>query len=328
MMTTHRVFQIPQCRFSRFAFLLWFFACFGQAQNLQEAVVKATPEGYVGSTVCKTCHADVAVNFYRNAHFKSIVLGKETPAHTGCEGCHGPGKAHVAAGGGKQSIPRAFSLMKPAQVVDTCLECHGRDLARANIRRSEHTLNQVACSSCHSIHRAATPKFLLAKKQVDLCYGCHDDVRAQFSMPFRHRVNEGFMQCTDCHNPHGTFAPPALMSQRPRMVAAALLNDQPCLKCHVDKRGPFVYEHAPVRAGGCIQCHMPHGTANAKLLVRPVVFTLCLECHTGAGDFGKSGRGVVLQEAGIHNMLDPKFQKCVLCHVRVHGSNSDPTFFK
>src|SRR3989442_12867354 len=98
---------------------------------------KLRPEGYVGSATCKTCHADVWFSFYKNAHFKSIASGKETPEHTGCEGCHGPGKAHVAAGGGKTTIPRAFSLMKPQEVIDTCLGCHSRDLARATIRRSE-----------------------------------------------------------------------------------------------------------------------------------------------------------------------------------------------
>src|SRR5215813_3744143 len=94
-----------------------------------------TPSGYAGSNACKTCHADLWFNFYKNAHFKSIASGKEAPEHTGCEGCHGPGKAHIAAGGGKTTIPRAFSLMKPRQVIETCLECHGRDFNRANIRR-------------------------------------------------------------------------------------------------------------------------------------------------------------------------------------------------
>lgn len=287
----------------------------------------AAEEGYVGSEVCKKCHSDVWLNFHRNAHFKSIASGKEAPERTGCEGCHGPGQAHIEAGGGKTTIPRAFSVMTPRQVIETCLACHGRDFARANIRRSEHTLHEVSCISCHSNHHPATAKNLLAKDQKELCYGCHDDVRAQFSMPFKHRVNEGLVQCTDCHNPHGTFAPAMGMGQRPRMVAQGLINEQPCLKCHVDKRGPFVFEHAPVRVGGCVNCHVPHGSTNAKLLVRPVAFTLCLECHTGSGDFGARGRGIVTQ-TNVHNMLDPKFQKCPICHVRLHGSNSDPAFFK
>src|SRR5579862_1187405 len=93
---------------------------------------------YVGSNVCKTCHPDVWLNFYKNPHFKSIASGKETPERTGCEGCHGPGGNHVAAGGGKPTI-RAFSLFTADQALDACLACHSKDLSRANIRRSAHT---------------------------------------------------------------------------------------------------------------------------------------------------------------------------------------------
>jgi hypothetical protein len=60
-------------------------------------------------------------------------------------------------------------------------------------------------------------------------------------MPFKHRVNEGFMSCTDCHNPHGAFAPTWRMAARPRLVDQALSNEEPCLKCHSEKRGPFLY---------------------------------------------------------------------------------------
>ncbi len=298
---------------------LFALACTGSAQAPQ-----ASTSGFVGSETCRTCHADVWQNFYKNPHFKSVASGLEPPERTGCEGCHGPGKAHVEAGGGKTTIPRAFSLMPPKQILDTCLTCHSRDLNRANIRRSEHTLNDVVCASCHSIHRPATPKFLLAKQQRDLCYTCHAPVRAQFDMPSKHRVNEGFMQCSDCHNPHGAFAPTWSMGQRPRMVEQAVTNETPCLKCHTDKRGPFVFEHAPVRVEGCETCHIPHGSMNAKLLKRPVVFTLCLECHNGGGS-GLTGNGTVLQTSR-HNLLDPKYQRCTTCHVRIHGSNNDEYF--
>ena len=61
-------------------------------------------------------------------------------------------------------------------------------------------------------------------------------------MPFKHRVNEGVMTCTDCHNPHGAFPPTWRMAERPHMMDQALANEEPCLKCHEEKRGPFVYE--------------------------------------------------------------------------------------
>jgi DmsE family decaheme c-type cytochrome len=289
--------------------------------------VKATAGGYVGSAVCKTCHADIWLNFYKNPHYKSIASGKEVPERTGCEGCHGPAQGHVEARGGKKTIPRAFSLMGTKQAIDTCLACHSKDMSRANIRASEHTAADVSCNNCHSIHRPQTAKSLLAKKQTELCYQCHQTVKAQFAMPFKHRVNEGFIQCTDCHNPHGTFNPTWRMGQRPRMVEQALGNEEACLKCHSDKRGPFTFEHAPVRTEGCESCHSPHGSTNAKLLRKPVVFTLCLECHTGAGTFGPSGSGIPTQTSS-HNLLDPRYQRCTVCHVRIHGSNSDQRFLR
>src|SRR5579863_9876084 len=88
------------------------------------APAASTPSVYVGSNACKTCHADVWLNFYKNAHFKSIASGTEAPERTGCEGCHGPAKAHVEARGGKTTIPRAFSLLSPKATLDTCLTCH------------------------------------------------------------------------------------------------------------------------------------------------------------------------------------------------------------
>jgi DmsE family decaheme c-type cytochrome len=167
----------------------------------------------------------------------------------------------------------------------------------------------------------------LAKRQTELCYTCHSEVRAQFSMPFKHRVNEGFMSCTDCHNPHGGFAPTWRTASNPRMMEQGLANEEPCLKCHVDKRGPFVFEHAAVRVDGCESCHQPHGSPNAKMLTRPVTFAVCLECHNGTPGFGRTGQGVPLQTPG-HNMADPRYHNCTSCHVRIHGSNGDQYFLR
>jgi DmsE family decaheme c-type cytochrome len=281
---------------------------------------------YVGSSICKGCHSDIWASFNKNPHYKSLASGKERQENTGCESCHGPAGDHIDAGGGKATI-KAFSQMKPQQVLDACLRCHSESLSRANIRRSVHTQEDVVCSNCHSVHKSQTPKNLLAKRQTDLCYSCHASVKAQFSMPFKHRVNEGTVQCTDCHNPHGASAPTWRSASRPRMVDQAQANEEPCLKCHTDKRGPFVYEHAATRVDGCESCHSPHGSMNARMLKRPTVFTACLECHNGRADFGRQNVGV-LEQTPSHNMADPRYQNCTTCHVRIHGSNADPRFLR
>ncbi|MBV8812232.1 MAG: hypothetical protein JO033_26485 [Acidobacteriaceae bacterium] len=104
-------------------------------------------------------------------------------------------------------------------------------------------------------------------------------------------------------------------------------NEEACLKCHIDKRGPFTFEHPPVRVEGCEMCHYPHGSSNSRLLRRPVVFTMCLECHNGVGNFGRTGTGDPMLSPA-HNMADPRYQNCTNCHVRIHGSNSDPLFLR
>ncbi|MBZ5592995.1 MAG: DmsE family decaheme c-type cytochrome [Acidobacteriia bacterium] len=295
---------------------------FGQKESPQ----KDAAQGFIGSDACKTCHADVWSKFYKNPHFKSVASGKETPEHTGCESCHGPAAKHVEAHGGKATIV-AFSQLEPKQILDNCLRCHAETLSRANIRRSLHTENNVVCTSCHSIHKSPVPKFLLANKQAELCYGCHADVRSQFSMPFKHRVNEGVMVCTDCHNPHGAFPPTWRMAERPHMMEQTLVNEEPCLKCHEEKRGPFVFEHPPVRVEGCEACHYPHGSANSRLLRRPVVFTMCLECHNGAPGFGRAGLGAPTPFS-FHDLRSARYQNCTNCHSHIHGSNVDAFFLK
>ena len=220
-----------------------------------------------------------------------------------------------------------FPSCSRARSSNDCLECHAKDISRANIRRSVHTDADVVCSTCHSIHKSPTPKFLLAKVQKDLCYQCHATVRAQFDMPVKHRVNEGVIQCSDCHNPHGTFATTWRMGVRPRMVDQAAGSEEACIKCHQDKRGPFVFEHAIIRVDGCETCHNPHGSTNSKLLKRPVVFTLCLECHNGAGTFGRSAAGV-LPQSSAHNMLDPRFQNCTYAMSGFTGRTRMPYFLR
>ena len=308
--------------------ILLFSAAITGAQTRAPAKL-ATASGenkYVGSLVCQDCHSEITDTFYRNPHNKSIVSRKELPERTGCEGCHGPAGQHVAAGDGSSII--AFPSIPKEQVLDTCLKCHSQTLSRANIRRSSHTVNGIVCTNCHSVHSSPAPKNLLAKTQTNLCYGCHTNVRAQFSLPFKHRVNEGFMNCTDCHNPHGAFQPTWANATRPRHVEHSKANEESCIHCHADKRGPFVFEHSPVRVDGCLSCHVPHGSTNSRMLTRPVVFTLCLECHNGAGNLGRQANGVKVQAPTPHNMANPVFQNCTQCHVRIHGSNADLRYFR
>lgn len=279
---------------------------------------------YVGGQVCQGCHPAISAAFTRNPHFRSVALGNEPPERTGCEGCHGPGALHATSADPEKIV--RFSGLSPWEAQDRCLGCHAGDFGKMHIRRSAHLTAEVGCSSCHSIHEPHGTGPLLAQPEREVCYGCHQEIRARFDMPFKHRVNEGAMDCTDCHNPHGAPVATWRTAHAPRMTLQAFGNDLPCTGCHTDKRGPFLHEHPPVRSEGCASCHEPHGSTNPRLLSRPAAFALCLECHSDIGGFGTRGAGIPGPGPWFHNLADPSFRECVLCHARIHGSNADRLF--
>ena len=163
----------------------------------------ADSSDYVGAETCKACHEDIYNNWEKTAHWKTTLDTKGGPSHQGCEGCHGPGAAHVAGGGDKTKI-FIFKDHSAKEINDRCMTCHAGGTQHMNAINSVHAKNDVSCISCHSPHHAQTKEFLLVKAQPELCYTCHLSKKPQFEMPFHHRVNEGLVQCSDCHNPHGT----------------------------------------------------------------------------------------------------------------------------
>lgn len=265
----------------------------------------AAPLDFVGSDTCATCHEEVAKGFTSNPHTKMALLhGKNGVT---CENCHGAGKAHVDGGGDTSKI---FNPAKAsAKELDAkCLSCHAGQ--HANFDRSAHAKANVSCISCHSIHASKEMAHLLKASQPTLCFQCHADQQAQFSMAFHHKVNEGVVSCSDCHDPHGTFNKSNLKSTADQ--------NEICTRCHTETRGPFVFEHTPVKAEGCVSCHTPHGSQNARLLTMPTVATLCNQCHSavGAGAVHGMGRG--------SGTVTP----CTSCHTMVHGSNASQAFIR
>ena len=263
------------------------------------------PADFVGSEVCATCHAEVAKKFGINPHSRIALMHNSQGAT--CESCHGAGKAHVDSGGDVTKI-KQISKLSSKEVDETCLGCHAG--AHPNFERSPHAKAGVGCTGCHSVHSGDIEANLLKASQPKLCYQCHADQKAQFNMPIHHKVNEGLVKCSDCHDVHGTFLANNLRSTEDQ--------NQICTKCHTDVRGPFVFEHAPVRAEGCVTCHTPHGTQNPRLLNMPSIATLCNQCHSP------------LSAGGVHG-LDPgstTVTPCVTCHTMIHGSNASQAFVR
>jgi DmsE family decaheme c-type cytochrome len=255
--------------------------------------------------VCKTCHEDLyQKNFEKTPHFKTTLKDGH-----GCESCHGPGSAHVEGGGDVSKII-SFKDLSRQESSSRCLTCHGESHEQRHFSASSHASSDVGCLDCHSPHHATEPQHLLAKKAPDLCYGCHVSAKADFARPYHHRVNEGLVRCSDCHNVHGTTTI--------RQVRTLPSGDAVCFKCHADKQGPFVYEHVPVKTEGCSSCHTPHGSTNPRLLRVNTINLLCLQCHT----FPVQG-----PQGPAHNQAT-KYQACTMCHMAIHGSNASSVFFK
>ena len=284
------------------------------ARQSKKYVWPTDPALYVGTDTCKTCHQEIYDNFATTPHFVTTMEGKleakQEPQWHGCEACHGPGKDHVDGGGDKTKI-FTFKDASPAENSDRCMRCHQFDSEQSNFDRSAHLANGIGCIECHSPHHAKESEFLLKAKAPQACYTCHMDVRAQFARPFHHRVNEGLIQCNDCHSPHGTF--------RPRQLRTNAAGDEVCYKCHTEKQGPFVYQHE-AKIEGCVICHSPHGSGNQRMLNQTQVNLLCLSCHSQAATAGPPGT------PSFHDQ-STKYQSCTLCHVAIHGSNTSSVFF-
>jgi DmsE family decaheme c-type cytochrome len=300
---------------------------------------ETTPAGYAGTSTCAGCHQSAAESVSKTVHSGTYDempgAALKNSSTSSCDGCHGSGKAHAEAELEAERTdtknPQAKKLIfnflakdtTPEMINQRCLTCHANGPAHINSPNSFHRLNDVSCISCHSPHHATISEKLLIKDQPALCYGCHLQQRAQFNMPFRHRVNDGLIKCTDCHDQHGTAG--AWESDHlVRQVRTSDSGDYRCFKCHADKQGPFVFAHAAVKVEGCATCHLPHGGANPHMLKYSNVNLLCLQCHTAAAFGHTSGTGFPVMDA----QNSTQQQACTLCHVKIHGSNFSNLLFR
>ena len=268
---------------------------------------KIPDEGWVEAIVpgaCQACHREVYQNFQKeNPHWKTFLDPKVPADRKGCESCHGPGAKHINAGG-KEFI-FSFRDQKAKVRSDACLKCHQKEREFFQFERGAHKLGAVACNDCHRMHGTPLAAKLLKGKETDLCFSCHREIRFKFHLPTRHRVLEGAMTCSDCHTPHGTRTRASLRRWNK-------FNIDVCFKCHPEKRGPWVFEHAPVKFEGCNICHDPHGSPNRFLLAHRDVRRVCIQCH------GQRHQGDFLFSTEV----------CINCHTQIHGSHFSSRFFQ
>lgn len=258
---------------------------------------------------CGACHEDVVKAFPQKPH------AAVSPAS--CTSCHAGSETHLQEGGGATIL--AFKASDPAEKKSQpCLTCHEKD-SQLSFLSGMHARRDVDCSSCHSVHGPKSPANMLkTATESDTCFTCHKAYRAKSQRSSHHPILEGKMSCASCHNPHdGT---------NPKMVTANSVNEK-CYECHAEKRGPFLYEHAPVREN-CLDCHDPHGSNHDKLLQAKQPY-LCQRCHFGGGhpgnmyDRSNTLAGLPVAPAGGTAISSRAVDReCKNCHSQIHGSNS------
>ena len=286
-----------------------------QAAPAAAPAAPAAPGEYVGAEACRRCHEDQYQTF---SHTKMGRLFLNQPRTTAermaCETCHGPGKAHVDKKGGKGREAKLITFAKndptPVETRNAvCLTCHTKG-ARVFWKGSPHEGRDVACTNCHTVMQDHSPKAQLAKAtEIETCGTCHVQRRAQQMRSSHMPLREGKMTCTSCHNPHGTVTQ-ALLKENS-------LNDT-CYTCHAEKRGPFLWDHAPV-IESCANCHDPHGSNHEKMLkvARP---RLCQQCHIET----RHPTNPYGRDAGSRKFVLGR--QCSSCHVNIHGSNHPSGF--
>lgn len=267
---------------------------------------------------CTKCHDESeetpVLSILKSKH--AVMADSRTPfADQACMTCHGNSKEHLKAPkGDAERAPTDISygrgsLTPVVQRNQTCLNCHESGM-RMHWKGSRHESENLACTSCHNLHNQSDP-ILSKTTETEVCLTCHKGRRAEMFRPSTHPMHEGKMSCSGCHNAHGSTAP--------KLLTKGTVNET-CFTCHADKRGPFLWEHAPVRED-CGICHKPHGSVNASLLKSRTPW-LCQQCHLAAqhpsGAYSGTGLPTTAVPSGAQQMLG---KNCMNCHSQVHGSN-------
>lgn len=262
---------------------------------------------------CNRCHDETrdypVLSIFQTPH-AAVADSRTGFAEQGCGACHGDVQRHLDdenvlpqytyGGIGDERTP-------VSEQNEGCLSCHKGDAHLIHWHSSNHEFGDVACVSCHRVH-LPHDRVRDGLTQHEVCTDCHRQQDHELRRPSRHPVRDGEMACSDCHQAHGSSSITADLKE-PTV-------NETCYSCHAGKRGPFLWEHLPVRED-CTTCHQPHGSVHRGLLeVRSP--QLCQQCHLDQ----VFGDHAARMHDGSQRRSDfVAGRSCLNCHSQVHGSN-------
>lgn len=235
--------------------------------------------------MCAECHSTDLRRNYDAATGAYATSWSEIDVS--CEACHGPGSAHVAAGG-KGSIVRFDERRGVSWIVDPTSGKPARSVARTSQRELD------TCARCHSRRGQVwedyvpgrpigeTHRVALLDTGLYFADGQIRDEVYEYGSFLQSRMHQAGVGCSDCHDPH---------SLKLRAPGAAV-----CATCHQADRyaSREHHRHEPGSAGSdCLECHMPgrnymvvdHRRDHSLRVPRPDLAALagapdaCTDCH-------------------------------------------------
>jgi predicted CXXCH cytochrome family protein len=310
------------------------------------------------SELCVSCHADKAGGRQAGMHptggmpwpVPEVLL--KAGARVGpnlreltCQVCHTP-----------HGAPHEHLLVMGTESNQLCLACHDQirpGMFRAG-GRAEHPLSPVVdaaqaaavremgtqlgpdhrliCLSCHKLHEAVGPRFLLADELTDgrMCLRCHENKRVVVDSPHDLRQNH-----PDVRNRLGMTAH----------------SGGPCSACHLFHRYARAPEASEIDPGGgkCITCHQPGRPAEDKVLgdvnhaiiactkchdphtekygefLRDYPHVVCSSCHAEQGDLAGGPHDVTRDASAWPAVASATHDECLACH-RPHGNEESGLF--
>ena len=260
--------------------------------------------GYaLGAIPCQDCHEEQVAAFATSPHAALVQNDVKF-----CASCHGDPKAHLESAAATDIVGKSqLANWNGEREARACATCH--EAEQPAWRDASHT-SEGLCWSCHesqALHSKRADSLPSAKRHRtwDLCTRCHAEQAAELRMVYRHPVESGDLDCTDCHDIHGKSS-----------LRVDLVEQRTCLRCHEEQKGPFLFEHDGMEQG-CTNCHSAHGSPHRGQLLTAGNGS-CLTCHLQS-DFATVGKV-------SHDFLLSGGGKCWDCHSEVHGSNTTPDF--